>query len=542
MAENTGSPTPPVMEKPKTFLRPITERFTPKGCFDTLKKVERVGIEDAINDEVDFKMTNRTEQKEEHAYIGALLRGLESITRISMKPMAEILRDCSMDSDKDKYEDRIKNCFKNASLLSKVRGFLNQVEKICGKAQHIQDLLEQITEMLISINPKIFDIIESHEVRTTEWPDSETLDLFISKCIEPVIKIALKNLFLKALGYPECEDETDFAPSVDSNEMTLKLHEGRITKVESIQTEVSVIKNTLAGEIADLKLAKAASAFAMEEKNLRLNPQDKDAWRKKSEEEKRESIEHLLKELLGDKRGKKVPIRIIKEGHRTPAWIKISLASAEEKFEFEGALKKKRDAENKGKDKIKSFASVRLTPLSFREEEKYMRAAASRKLSEDWSSQLKKQKAEKKWESNIDKLLTMFQLRLKWKNAPTFSVWLEVQDPIHRWSWTPVDLTRDNLFEHYNFQADIPDPLTRNHALTIQAYRVPKPKAPREFDFSPEVQRTPRSRQEPGNGKSISVVIGDQNMKAPPPLPKRDTRGARMKESNISFRNELTCS
>ena len=395
--------------------------------------------------------------------------------------------------------------------------------KICWK---------KITDLLISINPKIFDIIERHEVRTTEWPDSETLDLFISKCIEPVIKSALKNLFLKTLGYPECEDETDFAPSVDSNEMTLKLHEGRITKVESIQTEVSVIKNTLAREIADLKLAKAASAFAMEEKNLRLNPQDKDAWRKKSEEEKKENIEKLLKELLGDRRGQKVPIRIIKEGQRTPAWIKISLASAEDKFEFEGALKKKRDLENKSKEKIKSFTSVRLTPLSFREEERYMRGAAARKLSEDWVSQLQKQKAEKLWESNIDKLLTMFQLRLKWKNAPTFSVWLEVQDPIHRWSWTPVDLTRDNLFEHYNFHADIPDPLTRNHALTIHAYRVPKPKAPREYEFSPEVQRTPRSRQEPENGHAIYVVIGDPNMQSPTPLPQK-IRGAILKDSHI---------
>ena len=145
----------------------------------------------------------------------------------------------------------------------------------------------------------------------------------------------------------------------------------------------------------------------------------------------------------------------------------------------------KRDLENRSKDKIKSFASVRLTPLSFKEEEKYMRGAAARKLSEDWVSQLKRQKAEKLGETKIDKLLTMFQLRLKWKNAPTFSVWLEVQDPIHRWSWTPVDLTRDNLFEHYNFHAEIPDPLTRNQVLINPAYREPKPKAPREFDFSP---------------------------------------------------------
>ena len=108
------------MDKSKTFLRPITERFTPKGCFYTLKKVKAVGIEDDINDEVNYRMTNRIEQKEQHAYIGALLRGLEKITKISTYPITEILRDCSLDSDKAKYEDRIINCFKRASLLSKV--------------------------------------------------------------------------------------------------------------------------------------------------------------------------------------------------------------------------------------------------------------------------------------------------------------------------------------------------------------------------------------------------------------------------------------
>ena len=87
--------------------------------------------------------------------------------------------------------------------------------------------------------------------------------------------------------------------------MTLQLHEERLTKVESVFTQVAVIKRTLAREVADLKLAKAASAFAMEDKNLRLNPQDKDIWRKKTEEEKKEAIETLLKELLGEKKGTK---------------------------------------------------------------------------------------------------------------------------------------------------------------------------------------------------------------------------------------------
>ena len=95
-------------------------------------------------------MTNRTEQKEQHAYIGALLRGLEKITKISTYPITEILKDCSLDSDKVKYEDRIINCFKRASILSKVRGFLDQIERICGKAPQIQSLTDEIPKMLMA--------------------------------------------------------------------------------------------------------------------------------------------------------------------------------------------------------------------------------------------------------------------------------------------------------------------------------------------------------------------------------------------------------
>ena len=138
----------------------------------------------------------------------------------------------------------------------------------------------------------------------------------------------------------------------------------------------------------------------------------------------------------------------------------------------------KRDKEakaKKSKERRKCFTSIRLTPLSFRDEERNMRKLTCQRLSESWF-EATKQKVNEKLEMDIEKLKTMWQLRLKWKTNPAFSTWLEVQDPIHRHSWTPVDLHKSNIFNHYDFHDQIPDPLTRDRAETDPTYMMPRVK------------------------------------------------------------------
>ena len=100
----------------------------------------------------------------------------------------------------------------------------------------------------------------------------------------------------------------------------------------------------------------------------------------------------------------------------------------------------------------------------------------------------------------------------KWKTNPTFSTWLEVQDPIHRHSWTPVDLHKTNIFDHYDFNNQIPDPLTRERAETDPSYMVPRVKTLRENDFfNKKDQATPMSMS---IKKQFSAVCrGDKNNK-----------------------------
>ena len=140
---------------------------------------------------------------------------------------------------------------------------------------------------------------------------------------------------------------------------------------------------------------------------------------------------------------------------------------------------------------MRGKTSVRLNPLSFKEEEKTMRKMACHRLSESWIEETKKQGVDHKVETNLERLRGMWQLRLKWKSTPTFSTWLEVQDPIHRHSWTPVNLNRDNLFDHYDFSNMVPDPLTRTRAETEVGYLTPKPKNLREVEFFKTIRPAP---------------------------------------------------
>ena len=181
--------------------------------------------------------------------------------------------------------------------------------------------------------------------------------------------MAIKNLFLTTFKYESESANTILEPSVDANDMRLKLHEERISNTENALAKIDVVADTVAREVSDLKLAKAASAFYREERNLRLNPQDRDAWGKKSEEEKMKTIEDLVKQLLDGERLSRSQIRLVKENPRGPAWIKLTLPASEDKFIFEVALRDLREKEARAKksnEKRNWYTSVRLPSASGR--------------------------------------------------------------------------------------------------------------------------------------------------------------------------------
>ena len=495
--------------KSKAPPKSLFEKFTPKGCFDTLVRCEERGILEDIDKTVGEIVSHQPDPVVAHAYIDALLRGLKQVTEISVSPMKEILKDCRLDREKSKYLERIVNCYSRASLLSKLASFTDYIQEVCGESPDISKLSQEILQCLIDLNPLLAEIIESAEARTKDWNTEVELNNFVRDFITPPVKRAIKNLFLSTFNYKQERDDIFLEPNADSNDMRLNIHEERLQKCEEGLKKICVIGETVAREVADLKLAKAACAFATEEKCLRLNPQDREKWGKKTEEEKKKMIQDLVTQILNEDTSRKSNIRLIKESQRNPAWIKLFLPSPDDKFKFEKGLRDVRNLEaakkKKSGERNNSFTSVRLTPMSFRNEERNMKRLAIQKLSNDWIEVLKNQKVSQYYETSLDRLETMWQTRLKWKSSPTFSVWLEVQDPVHRHHWMPIDMGRDNLFDLYDFLESIPEPKTREMADSDPSYLVPRHKSPREVDFN----KRPRPVQTPSKGRNNSMGVDD---------------------------------
>jgi hypothetical protein len=82
--------------------------------------------------------------------------------------------------------------------------------------------------------------------------------------------------------------------------MRLNLHEERISRNETALAKMDIVAETVAREVADLKLAKAAGAFEREERNIGLNTQDREAWGRKTDAEKREAMTALITELINE--------------------------------------------------------------------------------------------------------------------------------------------------------------------------------------------------------------------------------------------------
>ena len=55
---------------------------------------------------------------------------MDRVTDIAMTPLIEILKDCMIDSDKDRYEEKTLNCFDRASLINKLAQFTNQIQRV----------------------------------------------------------------------------------------------------------------------------------------------------------------------------------------------------------------------------------------------------------------------------------------------------------------------------------------------------------------------------------------------------------------------------
>jgi hypothetical protein len=94
--------------------------------------------------------------RRDHLYIEALLRGLNYLTEIALAPLENILQDSRLETimNKDNYDEKVEHCYKNASILAKLVGFLDHIQVKLGKSPVIKELAPKVTALFININPE----------------------------------------------------------------------------------------------------------------------------------------------------------------------------------------------------------------------------------------------------------------------------------------------------------------------------------------------------------------------------------------------------
>ena len=157
---------------------------------------------EAIDEEV-FEANSR-----DHLYIEALLRGLNYLTEMALAPLENILQDSRLDTiiNKDKYDEKVEQCYKNASILAKIVGFLDHIQSKIGKSPLIEELAPKITALLIDINPEIAEIVTKRDAVRKTWKNEQELTLFLQKAVYPNLRARIKNLIYEEIGYDASND------------------------------------------------------------------------------------------------------------------------------------------------------------------------------------------------------------------------------------------------------------------------------------------------------------------------------------------------
>jgi hypothetical protein len=244
---------------------------------------------DDKNEVIDKEVARAKEVSEgnirDHLNIETLLRGLNYLTEMALAPLENILQDSRLDTNinKDKYEEKVEQCYGNASILAKLVGFLDQIQVKTGKTPVIEELAPKIMALLIDINPEIAGIATKGDAVRKIWKNEQELTLFLQKAVYPILRERIKNLIYEETGHGSPNNIVHLEPSAEANYFRLNMYEDRIAALESQVVKVDIVAKTLAREVANIKQAKASAAFEREEKKLKLKQkkshQNKDYWK-----------------------------------------------------------------------------------------------------------------------------------------------------------------------------------------------------------------------------------------------------------------------
>ena len=125
-------------------------------------------------------------------------------------------------------------------------------------------------------------------------------------------------------------------PTVDYNSMEIELLKKQVWDMKAASAADKPQKRVIIAEIADLKQDSLTAAFMEEEKRIRLDYQDKDAWKNSNDAQRQELIQVLLKRMYPSSHGR-VSVFLTKGNSKFPPWTKLSFETSHWKRRTKGS-------------------------------------------------------------------------------------------------------------------------------------------------------------------------------------------------------------
>ena len=273
---------------------------------------------------------------------------------------------------------------------------------------------------------------------------------------ENVIRCGLKEDIMRAFNKEIEEDEPKSAPSgerlLEQQRDFEKIFQTLQNKVDAQEVKINRIVN----KISQLEISSYEADFRNSDKTLRLVIGSKEKMKDMTRDGIIAEGHKLVKKHLPGAYHN--DISIISIPGKGGLWLKVEFPTEQQKFTFEKSVSEER---KKSDNPMEMPMTTRLGPKRFSKIDNMLRQQAHRKLQDDWDIATKKFK-KIEYLPLIEKKVN---IRVQHKYNPSFTVWVEFQEPQYRHRWMLVKMNDDeNNFDGFDFDQAIPCPITRAQA------------------------------------------------------------------------------
>ena len=338
------------------------------------------------------------------------------------------------------------------------------IEKTCGTNAPLRNLLPDIikaSEDSLYVNIDFLTALLKEKTK-----QSQSMDL--AKQITGKQKPNLMESVRKILKYDPLLDHSKHS-NLDQLIHRMQRMDEKISDLKSTQAGLLACTDCLGEDLAEARKLALTHPFRLMEFVLRIDCINRELWKPLSPHTRTETVKKALILLGGMEESTEVELWALKDTTRTINGVKVTFKDIDTRYKVESALSQTRAA-GRTMDGM-SFASTRMPPLEFTRDRNALEDFAKNKLTKDWIEIIGE--GRHKYKDTHDEVRRCLRIRTKWKVKPRLTIWIEVQDPCHRYVWSTVDYSA-NHFKDYDFNAQVPCPTTRRASRTNSKWLVPR--------------------------------------------------------------------